>query len=166
MAQTPRARVRSRAAASGADNHRAPSELWDEILWFADFWDEPEPIERRQASDLERLQGAWTTVDGKRPAELLISGQHLTVHFRDGEIYMGSFTLSGLGKQLTLDVQIEEGPPKHRGQTVLCLCELEGDTLRWCNASPGMTERPSAFDDHNPHLLCLMLRREHRTDVR
>jgi uncharacterized protein (TIGR03067 family) len=166
MAQAPRARVRSRAASGGADNHRAPNELWGEILWFADFWDEPEPIERRLVCDLERLQGAWTTVEGKRPAELLISGQHLTVHFRDGEIYMGTFALGTSGKFVTLDVQIEEGPPRHRGQTVLCLCELDGDSLRWCNASPGIAERPGNFDNHNPHLLCLMLRREHRTDVR
>lgn len=132
----------------------------------AEFSDEPEPIERRLACELDRMQGAWTTVSGRRQAKLLISGQHLTIHFGDGDIYMGSFTLGTNGLRTTLDVYVEEGPSRHRGLPVLCICDLKGDTLRWCNASPGEAERPTAFDDHNPHLLCLIFRREHRADMR
>jgi len=157
---------RTRPTPSDVKGHSLRSEFLDEVLRITGFWDEPEPVERRLASDLDRLQGVWSTISGRRRAELLVSGQHLTVHFSDGDIYMGSFTLGTSGRLTTLDVRVEEGPSRHRGLPVLCICELDGDTLRWCNASPGETARPTAFDEHNPHLLCLMLRREHRTEVR
>lgn len=161
-------RDRTRAVTTDGAACFPPGGFYDGILRYGEFWEDPPPVEMEQrlASDLGRLQGAWTTVSGRRSAELLISGQHLTIHFQDGEIYMGSFTLGAAGRRTTLDVRIDEGPSRHRGLLTLCLCELQGDTLRWCNASPGNAERPLAFDEQNPHLLCLMLRREHRTEVR
>ena len=162
MAHSSRTRARNRDDAPDAGERYLPGTFWEEMLRYTDLCEDHES-ERRLSSDLERLQGAWTTESGPRQVELLISGQHLTAHFGDGEIYMGSFRLGSAGRLTTLDVHIDEGPLKHRGQTVLCICELNGDTMHWCNASPGHAERPSVFDDQNSHLLCLMLRREHRT---
>jgi len=104
----------------------------------------------------------WQTVTGRRPAEFLVSGDHITVHFADGVIYMGSFTLEQAGRHVHMSIRIEEGPAHHKGLVALCICEMDGDTLRWCTASPGHADRPTAFDDQNPQHLCLTLRRESR----
>jgi uncharacterized protein (TIGR03067 family) len=127
-----------------------------------DLWDEPAAPLRATDTDLRRIQGTWGTVAGRRPARFFVSGSHLTVHFADGDIYMGAFTLAEGTRPKAMDVRIEEGPDHHRGLTAHCIYELDGDTLRWCTATPGRAERPSAFDEHNPQLLCLILRREHR----
>jgi hypothetical protein len=79
---------------------------------------------------------------------------------------MGSFTLGAAGRLTTLEVRIDEGPVRHKGLSVLCVCELDGETMHWCNATPGEAHQPTAFDDHNPHLLCLRFRREHRAKAR
>jgi uncharacterized protein (TIGR03067 family) len=160
--------TRNRPTRTAVEDPAPRDECLEDILtlWQAELMDEPEPYDRRLTADLDRLQGAWTTIGGRRQAELLIAGQHLTAHFGDGDIYMGSFTLGTNGPLTTLDIRLEEAPARHRGLDVLCICELKGDTLHWCNASPGETERPTDFDDRNPHLLCLTLRREHRAEAR
>lgn len=168
MSQDQLAPISILAAGNLAEDSEPHDECDEDILtlWSAEFQDDPGLVEPCPASHLDRLQGAWITISGKRQAELLIAGHHLTIHFGDGDIYMGSFTLGTSGRRMTLDVRVEEGPPRHQGLPVLCICELEGDTLRWCNATPGETVRPTAFDAHNPHLLCLIFRREHCTSVR
>jgi len=159
---------RNRAVAADVQegNHSVPEGFWDEVLRFGEVCEEPSLTGWDRGSDLERLQGAWITVAGQRQAELLFSGHHVTMHLGDGRIYMGTFTLGAPGRVASLDILVEEGPEKHRGLPVHCIYELDGDTLRWCNASPGRVEPPTAFDEHNPHLLCLMFRREHRANVR
>jgi uncharacterized protein (TIGR03067 family) len=126
-----------------------------------DFWDEPTPGVACALSDLERLQGAWLAVAGRRQAEFLIAGNRIAVHFADGDVYLGSFTLDHDGRHSTMTVQVEEGPPRHKGQAALCIYEVDGDVLRWCTASPGQGQRPSAFAESDPLHLCLVFRREH-----
>lgn len=136
-------------------------------LWHAEMMDQPEEAaEQRKACLLHRIQGAWISISGHRQAELLISGHHLTIHFNNGDIYMGPFTLGLAGRFTTLDVQIEEGPARYKGLAVLSICAFDGDTLVWCNAAPGELQRPTAFDDHNPHLLSLRFRHEDRVQPR
>jgi uncharacterized protein (TIGR03067 family) len=106
------------------------------------------------------LQGAWLSVAGRRQAELLVSGDHLTVHFAEGDIYMGRFTL-GEGQPATMDVRVEEGPPQHKGQLARCIWEVDGDMLRWCTALPGQPGRPADFAEADPRHLCLVFHREH-----
>jgi len=157
---------RSRARATGAgDEALAHPEL--ALGHLEDCWDEPDPVPRAGRPDLEQLQGAWATVSGRRPAEFLVSGNHVTVHFADGTIYLGCFDLHPAASPKAMDVRIEEGPPPHRGLTALCIYELDGDTLRWCTSGPGQKERPSDFaapDD--AHHLCLVFQREHRNGAR
>jgi uncharacterized protein (TIGR03067 family) len=124
-----------------------------------DFWDEPTPSARPCLADLEALQGAWTAISGRRQATFLISGNHFTVHFADGEIYMGSFSVGTNGRFRTMDVQVEEGPQRHKGQSALCIYELEQDVLRWCTASPGQMDRPADFIEADPLHLSLVFRK-------
>ena len=43
--------------------------------------------------DKEALQGTWNFVSGIREAQLLIAGDHFTVRFQTGEIYVGTYHL-------------------------------------------------------------------------
>jgi uncharacterized protein (TIGR03067 family) len=131
-----------------------------------DCWDEPSPRSRPVCSDTEALQGAWISIAGRRQAELLVSGSHFAVHFADGDIYMGSFTLGCDGWPCTMDLQIDEGPHRHKGQLALCIYELDGDLMRWCTASPGQPERPKTFAEEDPLHLSLVFQLEPRNGRR
>jgi uncharacterized protein (TIGR03067 family) len=107
-------------------------------------------------SDLEQLQGSWTSVAGPREARLLIAGHRFTIEFVSGDIYMGTFDLTP-GQ---IDMHIEEGPADHIGYTSLCIYQLEGGILRWCPGRPGSDRRPTAFPDvDDPRYLSLVFRR-------
>jgi uncharacterized protein (TIGR03067 family) len=128
-----------------------------------DCWDEPPPGPARRALDCERLQGAWLSTAGARQAALLISGSHFTLHFADGDIYMGRFELDTRSRPRAMVSLIDEGPARFKGQTALCFYEFDGDHLRWCTAGPGRTERPAFFPAAgDPNYLCLVFRREER----
>ncbi len=111
--------------------------------------------------DKERLQGTWNFVSGIREAQILIAGEHFTVKFKNGDIYLGMFTLDPTAKPRMMDMLIHEGPEKHRGKTSLVIYELDGDHLIWCPAEPGTGNRLAAFPpDDDMHHLCLVFRRE------
>lgn len=110
------------------------------------------PTGTNAPTDLEQLQGAWTSVAGSRNARLLIAGNHFSIEFLDGPIYMGSFALVDPEAQpRRMDMCIAEGPPAHLGRVAHCIYELESDSLRWCPNRPGAHERlthfPSVHDD-------------------
>lgn len=127
-----------------------------------DCWDEPDASKSRACGDLQLLQGAWTTVSGRRKAEFLVCGSHLTVHFADGAIYMGSILVDPTARPRAMNVRIDEGPEQHRGLVALCVYELDGDTLRWCTSGPGQAQRPGAtFEEADGGYLSLVFRREH-----
>jgi hypothetical protein len=123
-------------------------------------WDEPLPNGSQHGTDLQRLQGVWVAQTGRRPATFIVSGNHFTIFFLDGDIYMGRFDLGLTGLPLSLDFHIEEGPPRHKGQLARCYYEVNGDHLLWCTGGPGgqddVTEFPSPDD---PRYLTLMFRR-------
>jgi len=126
-----------------------------------DSWDEPAPGIACARSTLERLQGAWLAVAGRRQAEFLIAGNRLAAHFADGEVYLGSFTLDHDGRHHVMDVLVEEGPGRHKGLVARGIYEVDGDVLRYCTALPGQEQRPRAFAEIDPLHLCLVFRREH-----
>jgi uncharacterized protein (TIGR03067 family) len=116
---------------------------------------------QRTRNDLARLQGAWTAVSGRRPAELLVAGNLYTVRFLDGAIYMGTFEIDPGESPPAMDMRIDEGPIKHKGQITLCIYDLSADTLRWCPGKPGTDHRPESFPcEDDPDGLCLVFRRE------
>lgn len=110
-------------------------------------------------SDWEKLQGAWVSIAGRRPARLLIAGNRFTFEFLGGEIYMGTFEVAG-GQ---MDMHIETGPAHHVGCCSHCIYRLEGGVLRWCPGQPGSPQRPSSFPDiDDPRYLSLVFRRDKR----
>ncbi len=118
-------------------------------------------VEQEFPTDLEQLQGAWVSVSGRRPAEFIISGYLFAVRFRDGDTYLGTFRLGPEERPRTMDMRIDEGPAHHRGKIARCIYELDGDTLRWCPAEPGVEERLKDFPSENaPRYLCMRFRRE------
>jgi hypothetical protein len=110
-------------------------------------------------SDLATIQGAWEFVAGRRPARLLIAGRHYSFEFVGGDIYMGTFDLTG-GH---MDMHIDEGPPEHAGRFVRCLYSLDGGVLRFCAGRPGSYRRPADFTDtDSTQQLSLVFRRASR----
>jgi uncharacterized protein (TIGR03067 family) len=95
-------------------------------------------------TDHDRLQGIWSFVAGQRKAELLIAGNHYTVKFRNGDLYMGTIRLAPARKPKHIDMTVEEGPAWHRGKVALGIYRLEGDQLHWSPGEPG-AGRPTRF---------------------
>jgi uncharacterized protein (TIGR03067 family) len=111
-------------------------------------------------SDRDRLQGIWGFVSGQRKAELLIAGDHFTVKFRNGDLYMGTFALVTARKVKHIDMTIEEGPERHRGKVSRGIYRLDGDELHWSPGDPG-ADRPAGFPEPADRTcLYLILRRE------
>lgn len=117
--------------------------------------------ESAAARDKGRLQGAWDSIRGPRGAQLLIAGDHFTVKFKNGDIYLGTFRLDPTARPKAIDMTIEEGPERHRGKTSLGIYDLDGEHLIWAPSQPGMAERLHAFppDDDATHL-CIVFRHE------
>ena len=119
-----------------------------------------EEVARR---DRERLQGVWVFVSGRREAQLLVSGEHFTMRFRSGDIYVGTYALDPTSRPRAMDLFIQEGPEPYRGKKAQAIYEFDGDHLIWCPAPPGQDDRPRAFppaDDYEH--LCIIFRREKR----
>jgi len=117
--------------------------------------------EEAARKDRERLQGVWKFVSGRREAELLITGDRYTMRFRNGDVYVGRFTVDPTLKPRAMDLVIEEGPENFRGKTAMAIYEFDTDHLIWCPAEPGRGERLRAFppDDDRNHL-CIIFRRQ------
>ena len=103
--------------------------------------------------ELELLQGEWSMVSGeidKQPlpenyvkdATRLVKGDETTVTI-NGQIWMkAKFTIDSTKKPKTIDYEVSDGPAK--GKTLLGIYELDGDTIKFCYASPGK-DRPKDF---------------------
>jgi uncharacterized protein (TIGR03067 family) len=118
-------------------------------------------VEDDTQTDLERLQGAWLSVDGRRTAELLIAGRHFALRFLDGDLYMGTFDLSPHRSPKAMDMRIAAGPARHQGKLAFCIYEVAGDQLLWCPSEPGSDERLTAFPPvADRRFLCTVFRRE------
>jgi uncharacterized protein (TIGR03067 family) len=117
--------------------------------------------EEAARKDKERLQGVWNFVSGKREAELLITGDHFTMRFRTGDVYVGRYTVDPTHKPRAMDLVIEDGPEAYRSKTARAIYEFDGDHLIWCPSSPGQEERPRIFppDEDREHL-CIIFRRQ------
>jgi hypothetical protein len=114
-------------------------------------------------SDLDLLQGVWTSVAGPRETRLLVAGNRYTFEFVAGDVYMGVIELAD-GHMI---MRIEEGPAEHRGQISLCLYHVEGDVLRWCPGRPGSGSKPSAFPSvDDPRYLSIVFRHARRRNGR
>lgn len=123
-----------------------------------------DPVRARDEAgrrDRERMQGVWKYVSGGREARLLVSGDHFTMHFRNGDVYVGTFSLDAAARPKAMDLAISEGPPAFRGKTALAIYEFDADHLIWCPTEPGRGERMEAFPplEDSQHL-CIIFQRE------
>jgi uncharacterized protein (TIGR03067 family) len=111
--------------------------------------------------DLERLQGAWGFVTGRREARLVVTGNSFAMRFANGEAYSGTFSLDPTCRPREMDLQIDEGREGHRGKQALAIYQFDGDHLIWATGEPGSGQRPDAFP-HEPggEHLCIIFRRE------
>ncbi len=134
-----------------------------EGLGHEDHWDEPELPRAMAATELAALQGSWMSVAGSRLAELLIAGRLFTARFEDHVIYMGALELGSDTLPRTVTMRIEEGPARHKGKTVACMYEMDGDCMRFCAAQPGKPVGLAGFPaEDDPKYLTLLLRRQTR----
>src|SRR5437660_10687372 len=95
--------------------------------------------------DRDKLQGTWSFLSGKREADLLVAGDHFTIRFKNGDIYVGTFHLDPTRHPRAMDMVIHEGPARFKGKTALAIYEFDGDHLIWCPAEPGRADRLRAF---------------------
>lgn len=105
-----------------------------------------------ERNDLDLLQGSWTVtaleVEGENMPEAMLAQARIVVkgnRFTStgmGAEYAGRLVLDVSASPRQLDMKFDAGPEK--GNTNLCIYELEGDTWKLCIATRG-TVRPSTF---------------------
>lgn len=114
-------------------------------------------------TELDQIQGVWTSVAGPREARLLVAGSRFCFEFVGGDVYMGTLDLT----DGHMAMHIEEGPIDFRGQQTHCLYRVEGDVLRWCPGRPGSGRKPAAFPSvDDPRYLSLVFRHARRRGAR
>jgi len=103
--------------------------------------------------EMEQLQGQWSMVSGeidKQPlpenyvkgATRVVKGDETNVTIA-GDVWMkAKFTIDPTKKPKTIDYDVSDGPAK--GKILLGIYELDGDTIKFCYASPGK-DRPKDF---------------------
>ncbi len=94
----------------------------------------------------KKLQGTWVVAAGRWKCQLLFAAHNFALRFPNGDIYLGIYTVDPTATPAAMDMSVEDGPEQYRGQTALCLFELEGNTLRWRPNEPGNPERHAAFN--------------------
>ena len=103
--------------------------------------------------EMARLEGAWSMVSGTADGQSLpepsvkggkrVARDGVTTITLGGTVFFkAKFTIDPARKPKAIDYTMTEGPTK--GQTHLGIYELDGDTVKFCFASPGK-ERPQDF---------------------
>jgi uncharacterized protein (TIGR03067 family) len=114
----------------------------------------------RTRPDLDELQGVWVSVAGLHEARLVVCGSRYTFELSTGDVYMGVLALDPDERPCRMDMKVEEGPARYRGQTGFCIYHLEGGVLRWCPTRPGSGLRLSGFPSvDDDRYLSLVFRR-------
>ena len=116
------------------------------------------------------LDGVWKgfVVEGKGEKadrgpvhlELTIKGDVITAKRFDGQDTQdmggGTYKITP-GKTVIMDAT--ETKPNGKGRTYLGILSLEGDTLKWCVATPN-NERPTEFESKKPQFLLILKRQK------
>jgi uncharacterized protein (TIGR03067 family) len=103
----------------------------------------------------EKLQGTWKPVSVEQRGEskeddedhrLIFDGNKFRIKRGDDTMIQGTFKLDPSKKPKEIDMKItEDENGEHKGKTAIGIFALDGDTLKWCIAEPGTTERPKEF---------------------
>jgi uncharacterized protein (TIGR03067 family) len=119
----------------------------------------------------EKLQGTWKALTVERRGEsnkddedhrLIFDGNKFSVKRADQTMIQGTFKLDPSKNPKEIDMKItEDETGKHKGKTAAGIYALDGDTLKWCVAEPGTTERPKEFSaPADTKLMFVTLKRE------
>jgi uncharacterized protein (TIGR03067 family) len=103
--------------------------------------------------DMAQLQGEWLMVSGEidtfaLPAEMVktskrvATGDETSLTLGGRPYFTAKFTIDPSKHPKTIDYAMTEGPTK--GKTQLGIYAFDGDTVKFCFASPGK-ERPTEF---------------------
>jgi uncharacterized protein (TIGR03067 family) len=102
--------------------------------------------------EYEKFQGTWRFVsieiEGEKTPEASFKGSRLIIHGRDFQVNEGGVTFGGTfdlnvdTKPKRIDIRFTSGPEK--GQTLVGIYELDGDTYRVCMSMTGK-DRPKDF---------------------
>lgn len=129
-----------------------------------------EPQKNDAKDDKAKMQGTWKVVSMERKGKkrdnvdemsLVVKGDTLTARQGDRMVFKGKFKLDGSKKPRTIDLEIVEGRGD-KGKVSQGIYKVEGDTFTWCNAAPGVADRPKEFatNDKENHLLIVAKRAE------
>jgi uncharacterized protein (TIGR03067 family) len=119
----------------------------------------------------EKLQGTWKAISVERRGEskhdeedhrLIFDGNQFRIKRGDQTMIQGTFKLEPSKKPTEIDMKItEDQNGKQKGKTALGIYTLDGDTLKWCVADPGTTERPKDFSaPPDTKIMFITLKRE------
>jgi uncharacterized protein (TIGR03067 family) len=122
----------------------------------------------KEKDDLTRMQGSWTFTswdhDGValdqralETAKWAVKGDAYTFEIR-GVGEEGKIKIDPAKKPATIDLDITSGNDK--GATQLGIYKIDGDTVTFCFARPGVKERPQDFKstEENGHILVTLKR--------
>jgi uncharacterized protein (TIGR03067 family) len=126
-----------------------------------------EPGKKEEA--VPKLDGVWQgfTVEGKGETpdrgpvhlELTIKGDHVDAKRLDGQqlpMKEGTYKIAA-GKPMQMDGT--ETNARGRARAYLGICELNGDTLKWCVSTPN-NPRPTEFETKRPSFLVILKRQK------
>jgi len=133
--------------------------------------EEPKAPEKgKPSADIPKLDGVWRgyTVLGKGEQpdrgpvhlELTIKGDHITAKRLDNAADLGEGTYKITivqGQPMQMDGT--KLLPRGRTQLFVGICAIEGDTLKWCVATP-RNERPTEFETKERGKFLLILKRQ------
>jgi uncharacterized protein (TIGR03067 family) len=113
-------------------------------------------------------RGVSVTEDGKEMSKeeadgvrLTVTGEKYTLKLRDQDIE-GTHRLDPTKKPKQIEAVRTKGP--HKGEKMVGIYELDGDTFKVCFAAPGKTDRPTEFKSTaGSGQRVLVLKREKKT---
>ena len=109
--------------------------------------------EQDTKKEMAKLEGDWSMVSGEAsgqtlPEEAVKSGKRVckdgetTIIISEKVYFKAKVTIDPSKKPKAIDYEMTDGPTK--GKTHLGIYELDGDTVKFCFASPGK-DRPTEF---------------------
>lgn len=117
--------------------------------------------------ELQKLAGTWELVSGERNgiatdrfdgSKLTVNGDSFSVEQDGKQIFKAAMKVDPGKNPKTVDLKILEGEEK--GETVLGVYALEGDSLKLCFGKPGVETRPADFiTKEGSENMCVVLKR-------
>lgn len=111
------------------------------------------PAPKESKSDASKFEGTWTFTSWEHAGRVLPDEARDTARWSvDGDKYnfeiqgvkeVGTIKLDSSKKPATIDLNISEGTDK--GKSQLGIYKIEKDTITFCFARPGVSERPTEF---------------------